>query len=442
MVQYNELKNAMESKYQIYKLSCYNVFHKIGDRQYMWNTYSGALLGLDKEAQKYVTHFLGSDDGSVEFNTLKTNGFIVHERIDELGRVCFQEKRALYSRSVDEMQFVISLGLGCNYSCWYCFENEHRSTMRMTPEIAIEVAGYIKKQLKNNQTVKRFRLSWFGGEPLLYTDIIEIISKELQAYVHQNNIVYDAMLTTNGRYLDADTLNKLQKLSINKAQITLDGMRESYCKNKGASSEDFDCVVENICNAAGKIELTVRLNIQDADEAIAMSDYLLGQHNLAGKIKFILSFVRDYSMPSNKAKQSFIDYVDTHSKWIDYVYTHFGASSLHIAGFPRRMNTACGFICSDNISIGPQGEFYKCDQSLGNKLMIVGDIWNGRFYNNAEFMHYSTVDKYSDCSQCAYLPICMGGCVMHRIKKYGGFDCEALKRWRLKQKFLQGGMLI
>lgn len=425
-----------------YTLSKFNVFHQKGDVQYIWNTYSGALLGLDKDAQRYVSEFSGLDDGSVYFNTLKDNGFIVIEQLDEFGRICFQEKRALFTRSVEEIQFVITLGMGCNYKCWYCFENENKSSIKMTPETAIASADFIIQQLKNNPTVKTLRISWFGGEPLLYIDSIEIIGNKLSEYVHDNNIIVDSMLTTNGRFLDADTLEKLQKLGINRAQITFDGMRESYTKNKGASSEDFDCVIDNLCNAAEKIELTVRLNISDVNEAIAISDYLLSEHNLAGKIKFVLAFVRDYSMPPDKSKQSFIDYVDVHSQWIDYVYKKYGASSLHIALFPRRMNTSCGFICSDNVSIGAKGDLYKCDLSLGDDLMTVGDVWNGRYYNKAEFAHYTTIEQKNECLQCAYIPVCMGGCVMHRITKYGGFDCDALKRWRLKQKFLQGGMLI
>jgi len=427
---------------QTYKLSRYNVFHEIDDIQYIWNTYSGALLELDNEAQEYVKQFSGSDDGSIEFDTLKTNGFIVHEKIDEFGRVCFQERRALFSRYSDEMRFVFTLGMGCNYSCYYCFENKNKTTMQMTPEVAERTADYVVQQLKGNPMVTTIKFSWFGGEPLLYMPIIEIISCKLQAYIQQSKTQYniESMLFTNGRFLDEATLIKLKEFGINKLQITLEGMQEVYCKHKGAQPEEFDCVIKNICNAAEKIELSIRLNAPNSKEAIAISEYLLGHHNLSRKTRFNYAFVRDYTMSPDAAKQSFIEYIDNQIQWMDYMYKHY-KDVPRGADIPQRMNSSCGQIVSNNVVIGPQGEFYRCNISLGDDSMVTGDIWNGRYYNDKELMHYSTVDMYSDCSQCAYLPVCMGGCVMHRIDKYGGFDCDVYKPWRFRQKLMEGGVL-
>jgi len=427
-----------------YKLSKYNVIHQTDIIHYYWNTYSGALIALDKDSQNYISSFSGFDDGSNEFNLLKNNGFIVFDQFDELGRVRFQEKRALFSRYSDEMRFVIALGLGCNYTCWYCFENEKKSPIMMTSDIATDVANYINQQLLKNPMVKKLRISWFGGEPLLYKDTIKLISEKIIKINDESHIPFhtESMVFTNGYLLNAITLNDLQKVGVNKAQITLDGMSENYAKNKGASSEDFNTVISNICNAADKIDLIVRLNIPDAEEAISISNYLLEDKNLSGKIKLILAFVRDYSLSSEKAKCAFINYVDNHSKWIKYIYKNYGVESLHQAESPRRMNSSCGQICSNNVTIGPQGEFYRCDQSLGDEKMVVGNIWQGRFFNEIELMHYKTIEMYNDCSECNYLPVCMGGCVMHRIKNYGGFDCTAYKRWRLNQKLLEGGVYI
>ena len=107
-----------------YKLSRYNVFHQDGNVKYMWNTYSNALLKLDKNAQEYIQTFYDcpqKDDNSIEFNMLKSNGFIVYESIDEYGRVCLQEKQEMFSYNVSQLSFVIALGMGCNYNCSYCF---------------------------------------------------------------------------------------------------------------------------------------------------------------------------------------------------------------------------------------------------------------------------------------------------------------------------------
>ena len=71
-----------------YKLSRYNVFHKEGDAEYVWNTYSNALLKLDERGRNYIKTFSGYSDESEEFVTLRNNGFVVYNELNEIGRVC------------------------------------------------------------------------------------------------------------------------------------------------------------------------------------------------------------------------------------------------------------------------------------------------------------------------------------------------------------------
>ena len=107
----------MSFKNSRYKLSRYNLFHEVGNIQYVWNTYSNALMELDKSGQEYVASFRGVDDESDEFNILKTQGIIVHERLDELGRVNIEEKFAKTLGHENTVTVTIAPGLDCNYNC-------------------------------------------------------------------------------------------------------------------------------------------------------------------------------------------------------------------------------------------------------------------------------------------------------------------------------------
>jgi len=274
--------NLLQDKY---KLSQYNVFHDDGDIRYMWNTYSNALLKLDKQSQEYVNHFNDNssvDDGSNEFKLLKDNGFIIFEKLDELGRIRLHEKQKLFSHATDGMSVVIAPGMGCNYSCSYCFEKQSNKLGVMTLDTASAVALYICNQLKGNSNIKHLDILWFGGEPLLYMDAVQAVSREVLEFTKKHDIKYSAGITTNGRFLDGENLKKIQEFGIANAQITLDGMCESYCKSKGATTEDFNKVIENILFASDKIRISIRLNIvnNNADEAIKITDLL-------GKSKFI-----------------------------------------------------------------------------------------------------------------------------------------------------------
>ena len=125
----------------MYKLSKYNVTNTYNSITYLWNTFSGALISLDKNSVDYIDKFSGVDDKTKEFSILKNNGFIVNENIDETGLILSHEKSSLYSLSQETMYIVVSLGLGCNYNCVYCFQNEHNGTMFMDTSTAQDVAA-------------------------------------------------------------------------------------------------------------------------------------------------------------------------------------------------------------------------------------------------------------------------------------------------------------
>jgi len=437
----------MDKTQEKYKLSHYNVVHQDGDFQYMWNTYSDALLQLDKSAQQYIQQFSSLDDKSDMFKILKNNGFIVHEQLNEFGRLCVQEKQSMFNGNPDKLFFTIVPGMGCNYSCDYCFEANSDLTGVMTPEIAIDVAEYICKELRNKQDVKELIISWFGGEPLLYISIIEIISRKLMDYSQQNGIIYSPSIITNGRYLDTKNLTLLQELCIKNAQITLDGTKDIYCKSKGANTEDFDSVINNIRNACDKIKISLRLNIpnNNANEAIAITDFILKDCNLLNKVHIYFAYLCDYSLVSNDSQRAFNSFVNSFNLYIEYILKNYGKSlAKSTVSIPRRINTFCGVIRVSNACIGSRGELYKCHHDLGNNSMVIGNVWKGRFYNETELSYYMVADNpvRRKCSQCAYLPVCMGGCANNRICGCERSNCDDKKRYQLKIKLLEGGVLL
>ena len=93
--------------------------------------------------------------------------------------------------------------------------------------------------------------------------------------------------------------------------------------------------------------------------------------------------------------------------------------------FPDDINMECLVRNPYSMLVGWQGEIYKCYEELGNEKLIVGHLKSERIWENYELLAKYTVgiDHYQDsqCRECAYLPICHGGCPKRRLEnKYEG----------------------
>ena len=62
--------------------------------------------------------------------------------------------------------------LGCNFDCPYCFENKPAAILdEETERLLLDV---LDAQLP---TIRRFHVTWYGGEPLLGQDRIDRLSE-------------------------------------------------------------------------------------------------------------------------------------------------------------------------------------------------------------------------------------------------------------------------
>ena len=427
-----------------YKLSRYNVYHKDGDVQYIWNTYSNALIMLDKSNQEYIRTFAGIDNNSDYFNLLKNNGFIVYEQLDEFGRVCMEEKQAYFTPNPDYVEILIILGMGCNCKCSYCFQATQAADRSgiMTPETAEKVAEYVCTQLKNNRNAKKLYIMWFGGEPLLYLDTMEFISNKLIEYTKQNNIEYSAGVPTNGLLLSEKNLAKLQELQVKEIQICLDGTRDLHCKSKGVSPKGFDRIVDNICRVVEETRFMIRLNIpnNDFNEVVAIADYLYIQRDLLGKVYLNFAYLCDYTLSPDDSLKAYQNYIHNFSLWVDYLYERYG---LRVAR-PERIQKLCYRASVSRSCIGHDGKLYVCLHYVGNETKVMGNIWQGRFFNEAEFVFYPTIDSPArkKCFHCEYLPVCMGECIKDCMTGIVRRDCKLDKQLWLKLKLLEGGVQV
>jgi uncharacterized protein len=158
----------------------------------------------------------------------------------------------------------------CNFDCEYCFENSKRTGFEkkfgengfVSDEV---VQNTIKLAKRISKKSKHFKLSLYGGEPLLIPkktiDIIDLFYEAIKSEEKD----FSLQMTTNGYNLTKDVTDHLSELDLKELslQISLDGTKEVHnsrrkLKNGGTT---FDTILSNIKylldNYNGEIELYI-----------------------------------------------------------------------------------------------------------------------------------------------------------------------------------------
>ncbi len=78
-----------------------------------------------------------------------------------------------------------------------------------------------------------------------------------------------------------------------------------------------------------------------------------------------------------------------------------------------------------DIVVAYDGSLYKCPAFMGDEELKVGTLSEG--INDYRESHGLDLWKNEECLECAYLPLCFGGCRFLRKVKSGridGVDCR------------------
>lgn len=395
----------------------------------MWNTYSNALIRLNEEGLKWFEKYDGTQNTGTYFETLERNGCIVRSDLNETGKLLYEEKAVMLDPTPESMHFTIAPGLGCNYNCPYCFEKGHGHGGRMNPAVVGATVNYIINKAAANPNLKQLEIRWFGGEPLLYMDIIERMSLDFMDWCTTNGICYTAGIVTNGRYLTRETAERLSALKIGYVQLSMDGVGDYYERQKGAHSGDFDAVIENLKASADILKITVRINISDSiNEACKLTDYLLRECGLGGRIKIYVAHVRDYEhRTADEERTAHAHFLEMEGQYIS-LFNDDGRYQKKSLAFipPKRRCTTCKSVCGSNYCIGPEGELYRCEHHYGMPDYVVGNVLYGQSYQETE-LKYLRHRHLDQCLECRLFPVCLGGCMNDNSEGKPVLDCQAFQ---------------
>lgn len=390
-----------------YKLSNYIIESEHENDYLLIHTITWAIYVLTKEERENI----------ISNDVLIKNRVVVPSQLDEveIAHQAFitrmtRKKLPTYDQLVS---YIILTTTSCNARCDYCYEKDLTKKEFMTLDTAEKVVQFILKT--KNPEKEEIRIQWFGGEPLLNTQVIEYIHSRLK----KHNIKTNTHIVTNGYLLTNDVVERLNDWGVRHIQITIDGTKEKYNKIKNYVYSDIDAfltVVNNIHNVLNKTntKISIRFNASNDNIFHLYDDVLYFQEEFKEYENKKIDF---YVAPLFQLINDDSEIVDGYDEELERL-----KEIVRVGGTERyyNKNSSVGVLKRDNInhncmafggiavSITPNGNFTPCEHCIEND--IIGNITDGVTDISVieKWNTFNDITKINYCleSKCPYHPMC------------------------------------
>lgn len=352
--------------------------------------------------------------------------FIVPKDYDEQGKIFKNHIELINNETPSKLIYIIAPTLECNMHCKYCFEGITPQKRCMSNEDIKKVVEFIKKQISINPTCNEIHISWFGGEPTLQIDKILFAARELSSFCREKDIKYISNIVTNGLLFTKDVALRLVKdAKISRAQITIDGLADTYSNMKGTHKKNFYKVIQNIKECSEILKINIRVNSypKNENELIELFRYILKENDLNGRVGMYITPI--YNCEANQltdlyGEREFIEF----SKRFDDILNKEGIKYNIYGSLPRRFDLFCGLSKKNNYCIGPDLNLYRCEHFIGRKEYSVGNVITGLNEQNSFDAIFFDYEIETKCKDCKYYPICQGGCRSLRMTNNVTINCD------------------
>jgi len=352
-----------------------------------------------------------------------------------------------------ELNITVLTTLQCNFACDYCFQGDHgdynKFAEKMSLETAERVATWVEREMDRIHPEKLI-VTFFGGEPLLNLPVMYLLAERFFNAATARGIEVGQSIITNGLLLTEEVVDRMLPFAFHGAKITLDGDRDTHNRLRPlrGGQGTFDRIIENVRRVAHKCRIAIGGNFDEssADSYPGLLDYLREQDFADALVKVNFKpIVRNPepaagSIPTRLKGMLPLIPVNADGKPIKPL----GGTCMTAAGdgggstcdscdflddkmtFLRDEAQKRGFPTPDGVhngpchvhmdhahTIGPDGSLYACPGFTGEKAKSTGHIDDRldpvRLAARAEFDRLS---PWKDCGDCAYIPVCAGGCVV------------------------------
>lgn len=401
---------------KLYRAISFCFFTEKDGKHIVYNTLTGEIAELDENERALLNE--SSVKPSEAAEELIKRWYLVPMEHDDI-ELCdeFISFAKAFEKRDGIKGYTIFTTTDCNARCFYCYELGCKK-LTMDEKTAADVAEYI---IANAPSNKKVDISWFGGEPLCNSAVIDIISEALE----KAGIEFAAHITSNGYLFDEATACKAaKKWNIKAAQITLDGTEKVYNDTKAYIYNDdnaFKTVTDNIeelLKNGIKVSIRVNMGAHNKEDLFSLVDWVSERYKEYDNITMYPRVIMEYD--EHKAR-NIID-----AKDVLALEEYCKEKKLLSAPKFIKVGIKSNFCMADTdngITVLPDGRIGKCEHCIEKDS--IGDIYNGITDIQLAESFKKKLNSKELCKGCALYPVCI------RLEK-----CPDVAAWACDDAFL------
>ncbi len=321
--------------------------------------------------------------------------------------------------------------LACNLACTYCFQNGSPAYNRMTTETEAATLEFILRKVDEAATPSLV-VHYFGGEPLTRKDFVLRTAEVLGASMAARGGAFAWEITTNGIDLDLPFVQAMNRFGEGMIKVTLDGDRDTHDRARiyRSGKGTFDVIFQNVVAVAGAVRLRVGGNFLAGQQESYTR--LVERLEVAGVLSKLESVKFKPVQETAANAGTMCPTVDSAAQ--DEVQVLVGLDRLVRSkrkGGVRSdtleaLTGMCELHWDNQFVIDPDGLVYKCPAVAGRPEVAVGSVTSTEL-RGAPLLE---LRPWEQCGDCAYMPVCAGGCLGGQYLKTGRRDeVNCKKAW-------------